>query len=181
MNVHELAANLLNTTAQQPGKDIVTSKDDENTFVVRPSTTFASDSDPEFEKHYPDLFPFGRGGFGETRKIKISRKAYLAYLLNLSTRQFQHVDFLLPLYDMTNRQEVSNVSFVRSKLPSRSKSGDGHISNGEAFGRLTSEAIQLAGQYKLAYAKATKLGQRLPPPPPEIDGVGLNFFTNISL
>ena len=81
---------------------------------------------------------------------------------------------------MTTRQEVSNVSFVRSKLPSRSKSGDGHISNGEAFGRLTSEAIQLAGQYKLACAKATKLGQRLPPPPPEIDGVGLNFFTSIS-
>jgi hypothetical protein len=36
MNVHELAANLLNTTAQQPGKEIVTSTDDENTFVVRP-------------------------------------------------------------------------------------------------------------------------------------------------
>ncbi|EFX67557.1 hypothetical protein DAPPUDRAFT_115347 [Daphnia pulex] len=182
MNVHELAADLLNTTAQQPGKEIVTSTDDEKTFVVRPSTTFASDSDSEFlEKHYPDLFPFGRGGFGETRKIKISRKAYLAYLLNLSTRQFQHVDFLLQLYDMTTRQEVSNVSFVRSKLPSRSKSGDGHLSYGEAFGRLTSEAIQLAGQYKLACAKATNLGQRLPPPPPDIDGVGLNFFTNISL
>jgi hypothetical protein len=70
MNVHELAANLLNTTAQKPGKEIVTSTDDENTFVVRPSTTFASDSDPEYlEKHFPDLFPFGRGGFGETRKI----------------------------------------------------------------------------------------------------------------
>ena len=42
---------------------------------------------------------------------------------------------------MTTRREVSNVLFVRSKLPSRSKSGDGHLSNGKAFGRLTSEAI----------------------------------------
>jgi hypothetical protein len=89
----------------------------------------------------------GAAVLARQEKFKISRKAYLAYLLNLSTRQFQHVDFLLPLYDMTTRQEVSNVSFVRSKLPSRSKSGDGHISNGEAFGRLTSEVMQLAGQH----------------------------------
>ena len=94
MNVNELTANLLNTTAQQPGKEIVTSTDDENTFVVRPSTTFASDSDPEYlEKHYPDLFPFWRGGFGETRKIKISRKAYLTYLPNLSTSSFNTLIF----------------------------------------------------------------------------------------
>ena len=92
MNVHELAANLLNTTAQQPGKEIVTSTVDENTFVVRPSTTFASDSDPEYlKKNYPDLFMFGRGDFCEIRKIKISGKAYLAYLLNpksVSIRRF---------------------------------------------------------------------------------------------
>lgn len=76
-----------------------------NTFVIRPSTTFANDSDSRFlEIRYPDLFPFGRGGFGEPRKIPISRKTLLRYMLNLSTRQFQQADFLLPVYDVVTRQ-----------------------------------------------------------------------------
>ena len=184
MNVHELAANLLNPISSSAvnGKENVTSMDGGNTYILRPSTTFASDSDPDYlEKHYPDLFPFGRGGFGEMRKKRISRKAYLAYLLNLSTRQFQHVDFLLPLYDMITRQEIATVSFVRSKLPSRTQSNNGQMSNGEAFGRLSATALQKAGEYKIACAKATRLGHRLPPAPPDIDGIGLNFFTNISI
>jgi hypothetical protein len=85
--MNELADNLLYNTAQQPAKHrenrVFTSTDDENTFVVRFSTTFASDSDPEYlKKNYQDFFMFGRVDFGE-----------------------------------------------------------------EAFGRLTSEVMQLAGQY----------------------------------
>ena len=94
--MNELADNLLYNTAQQPGKHrenrVFTSTDDENTFVARFSTTFASDSDPEYlKKNNPDLFMFGGGDFGEIRKIEISGKAYLAYLLNpksVSIRRF---------------------------------------------------------------------------------------------
>jgi hypothetical protein len=45
---------------------------------LRPSTTFASDSDPEYlEKHSPYLFPLGRGGFGGTRTTKFLKKHIL--------------------------------------------------------------------------------------------------------
>ena len=50
-----------------------------DTYVVRPKKDFADDLDPLYlEKHYPDLLPFGRGGFGEFRSIPISRKALIA-------------------------------------------------------------------------------------------------------
>ncbi len=155
VNVHELAANLLqsNSSASPPLPTVVASdatitSSAENTFVVRPSTVFASESDGDYlEKNYPDLFPFGRGGFGEKRKYRISRRAYLSHLLNLSTRQFQHVDFLLPLYDMTTRQEVANKAYIRSKLPSRGRSSEGRVSKGELFGRISNDALKKAGEF----------------------------------
>jgi hypothetical protein len=158
------------------------SADEANTFVVCPSTVFASESDEDYlEKHYPDLFPFGRGGFGEKRKYRISRKAYLSYLLNLSTRQFQHVDFLLPLYDMTTRQEVSNKAFIRSKLPSRENSSGGAVSKGELFGRISTRALKKAGEFKKACAEAAARGVRLPLAPSFVDGVSLEFFNSINI
>ena len=64
--------------------------------------------------------------FGETELFKknvlkntYSRKACLSYLLNLSSRKFQDVNFLLALYDMTVCHEVANLPFVRSKLPAK--------------------------------------------------------------
>lgn len=59
------------------------------TFVVRPGPEFVSDSMPKYlETLYPDLFPFGRGGFDEIRRIRISKKALVAYYAKISTRQF---------------------------------------------------------------------------------------------
>ena len=55
-----------------------------STYVVRPEKDFASDSNPDYlELHYPDLFPFGRGGFGEQRKNQISRQLHLDYPSNI--------------------------------------------------------------------------------------------------
>lgn len=112
------------------------------------------------------------------KENKIPRKTYLAYRFNLSTRQIQHVDFCCRCTIWLLGKKYPRFRWY-FKNSSRSKTGDGHFSNVEAFGRLSSEAIQHAGQYKLARAKATR--QRLPPPPLEIDGVGLKCFTNISL
>jgi hypothetical protein len=191
VNVHEMAANLLqsNSGASLPLRTSIASDgtvqasaDEANTFVVCPSTEFASESDEDYlEKHYPDLFPFGRGGFGEKRKYRISRKAYLSYLLNLSTLQFQHVDFLLPLYDMTTRQEVSNKAFIRSKLPSRENSSGGAVSKGELFGRISTRALKKAGEFKKACAEAAARGVRLPLAPSFVDGVSLEFFNSINI
>lgn len=191
VNIHEMASNLLQSnsgaslslrTAVASDGTVQASADEANTFVVRPSTVFASESDEDYlEKHYPDLFPFGRGGFGEKRKYRISRKAYLSYLLNLSTCQFQHVDFLLPLYDMTTRQEVASKAFIRSKLPSRENSSEGAVSKGELFGRISTRALKKVGEFQKACAEAAARGVRLPLAPSDVDGVSLEFFNSINI
>lgn len=191
VNIHEMASNLLQSnsgaslslrTAVASDGTVQASADEANTFVVRPSTVFASESDEDYlEKHYPDLFPFGRGGFGEKRKYRISRKAYLSYLLNLSTCQFQHVDFLLPLYDMTTRQEVASKAFIRSKLPSRENSLEGAVSKGELFGRISTRALKKVGEFQKACAEAAARGVRLLLAPSDVDGVSLEFFNSINI
>jgi hypothetical protein len=136
-------------------------------YVVRPDTKFVNDSDPNyFEFRYPDIFPFGRGGTHEKRRIKISRKALLAYMLNLSTRQFQEVDFVLPVYDMVTRQQVSTIGFVRSQIPSRKTNADGTVSSkAEAFGRVSLLDMKKVCEHKIACVKSASKGGTLPPPP----------------
>ena len=150
--------------------------------VVRPDTTFVSDSDTNYlEMHYPDLLPFGRGGFGEKRRIKISRKAILAYMLNLSTRQFQEVDFVLPMYDMVTRQEVSTIGFVRSRIPSRCRNADGSQSTkAEAFGQISAVDMKKVCEHKLNCANAASKSVPLPPAPTSLNGVAAEFFTDVT-
>lgn len=154
-----------------------------NTYVVRPQMEFADESDPSYlEWRYPDLFPFGRGGFGERRKKQISRKALVKHLLNLSTRQFQRVDFVLPVYDMLTRIDVSRLAYVRSILPSRFSQPNGQAtSKGETFGRVSNEDMELALKYKIKCAKAVRCGRPLPPPPTSLNGIADEFFTDISI
>ena len=155
----------------------------EKTFVVRPPKEFVSDLDPDFlEIHYPDLLPFGRGGFGEPRRTNISRAALLSYMLNLSTRQFQQVDFLLPMYDMVTRQQVAMLGLVRSKIPSRIlNSNNSTTPRAEAFGRVSIADLQMAWEYKNQCATTARKGHRLPPPPKSMNGVAVEFFTDIGI
>ncbi|EFX66259.1 hypothetical protein DAPPUDRAFT_116575 [Daphnia pulex] len=82
INDHEKIARVLHTILNEgTSPNEVTSKDDLgtnkswSTYVVRPEKEFISDSNPDYlELHYPDLFPFECGGFGEQRKNPISRK-----------------------------------------------------------------------------------------------------------
>jgi hypothetical protein len=152
-------------------------------YVVRPDTSFVSDSNPNYlEIHFPDLLPFGRGGTAETRRVKISRKALLAYMLNLSTRQFQEVDFVLPMYDMVTRQQVSTIGFVRSKIPSRRRGVDGTSSTkAEAFGQISLEDMKKVCEHKTNSAKTASKGGTLPPPPVSLDGVAAEFFNDITV
>ena len=154
-----------------------------NTYVVRPGNEFCSDSDTNYlEKHYPDHFPYGRGGFGENHPTKISRKTLVAHLLKLSTRQFQNVDFCLPLYNVLSRMESTTSVRIRSNLPSTIQRNDGtHVSKGEAYGRVPPEDLKKAGEYAKACAKAAKSGNRFPPPPTSMSGLAQNFFTDMKL
>jgi hypothetical protein len=122
---------------------------------VRPDNIFVSDSNPNYlEIHFSDLLPFGRVGTGETRRVKILRKALLAYMLNISTRKFQEVDFVLPMYDMVTRQQLSTIGFVRSKIPSRRRGVDGILSTkAEGFGKITLEDMKKSVSTKLIAPK----------------------------
>ncbi len=148
------------------------------TFVVRLAEDFVSDSDPNYlEIRYPDLFPFGRGGFGETRKIPISKKRLVAYYANLSTRQFQKIDFVLPLYDYIVRTLSYNKAMVRAKLPSRMVDKDGSVMpQAVAYSKISKEDMRKSVEYQIECIKRKKLGQRAPRPPKSVSGLASSFF-----
>lgn len=150
---------------------------------MRPDNIFVSDSNPNYlEIHFSDLLPFGRVGTGETRRVKILRKALLAYMLNISTRKFQEVDFVLPMYDMVTRQQLSTIGFVRSKIPSRRRGVDGILSTkAEGFGKITLEDMKKVCEHKINCAKTARKGGTLPPPPVSLDGVAAEFFNDITV
>ncbi|EFX73115.1 hypothetical protein DAPPUDRAFT_325613 [Daphnia pulex] len=191
INDHGKIARVLHTILDEgTSPNEVTSKDDlgtnksSSTYVVRPEKEFMSDSNPDYlELHYPDLFPFGCGGFGEQRKNPISRKALVQHLLNLSSRQFQQVDFVLPIYDMVTRQQVSNMAYVRSILPSRLSGSERGTTNskGEVYGRVSMEDLRAAHGYKVTCAEAASQGCRFPLPPASLNGLAIDFFTDIGI
>lgn len=51
----------------------------------------------------------------------------------------------------------------------------------EAYGRVTAEDLQLACTYKKACAKAASDGRPFPPPPVSLNGLAMDFFTDISI
>lgn len=113
--------------------------------------------------------------------MSISRSALIKYLLNLSTRQFQTVDFVLPVYDMKTRIDVSRLTYVRSILPSRILKKDGTCSTrAEAFGLVSNEDLNAAKNYKLACGKAARQGSSFPPVPKGLN-VAMDFFTDIKI
>ena len=150
-NIHEKVAEALCDDQPLP---------QQKTYAVRPIQDFASDSSPDWlESHYPDLFPYGRGGFGETRQKQLSRAAILQRLLHLSDRQFQNVDFVLPCYDLVTKMSMKQITFVRAKLPSYQIGADGiRLSKAEAFGKVSLADMRLVGDYKKECANAASKG-----------------------
>lgn len=128
------------------GKENCTSR----TYCVHPEKKFVSESDPGYlELHFPDKFPFGRGGPKEPRKVKISLEVLFSHWLNLSDRQFQSSDFLFPVSDLLDRKYIATGCFVIGRVPSRSGGANDVVpSKSVAFGRISSEDLQLAGKYK---------------------------------
>jgi hypothetical protein len=133
------------------------------TYVCRASKVFVSDSDKDYaQTRYPDLFPYGRGGFDEPRDIPLSRKTLLALWTNLGSRQFQKVDFVLPATDTVLRTDVTQKIFLRARLPSRTVQADGKLpSRSEAYGRISSTDLVKVAEYKKACAHATDKGMTL--------------------
>lgn len=153
-----------------------------NTYIVRSSNEFAGEDDQCYlEKCYPDLLPFGRGGHGESRKIPISKQNLLRYMLNLSTRQFQHVDFVFPNYDIVSRKNMFNRAMaISTMLPSRAVDENGQTLNkGEVFVRISAIGIEKAAEFKRQCAAAAALGKRMPPLPQSVSGLAVDFFAQL--
>lgn len=131
------------------------------------------------ETLYPDLFPFGRGGFDEVRKVRILKKALLAYYVNPSTRQFQQVDFALPVYDFIARNASSNMARIRAYLPSRIVNPDGSfLPRAEAYGRISKDDLKKAAEYQSQCVKSKLFGQRLPRPSQSLNSLATTLFTD---
>ena len=82
---------------------------------------------------------------------------------------------------MKTRSDVAKMAFVRSVLPSRILV-DGDITNrAEAYGKVTTEDLNLACTYKKACAKAASEGLPFPTPPISLSGLAMDFFTDISI
>lgn len=155
-----------------------------NTYVVRPKLNFENDGDKWcLEKRYPDLFPTGKGGFGQKRKIPISRKALTSYLLRQSTRQFQHPSFVLPVYNMLVREDMASKSFVRTKLPSSIYNPDGSkMTRGEAFSKIPLTDLKAAAEFQKKCAETSRKGLPLPKPPAQLDdSLAPEFFTDMRI
>jgi hypothetical protein len=152
----------------------------QNTFIVRPAQQFVFDSDPDYlETRCPDLFPFGRAGFSEERKIPISKKALIAYFTNLSTRQFQQPDFVLPVSDKIARNSSYNMALVRVNLPSREINAEGNvIPRTEAYSRIPLEDLKKLADYQGEKIKRQLLGKRATRPPASSSGLTSSFFTD---
>ncbi|MEY5044979.1 MAG: hypothetical protein RL713_204, partial [Bacteroidota bacterium] len=81
---------------------------------------------------FPDLFPFGRGGFDESRKTKISFLVWVRYLLRTSRFKFiQHQIFCLLAFDIQNRKNLSITQCIKCSLNPRLTSQIGSISDEE--------------------------------------------------
>jgi hypothetical protein len=93
------------------------------------------------------------------------------------------LDFVLPIYDMVTRQQVSNMAYVRSILPSRLSGPERGTTNskGEVYGRVSMGNLRAVHGYKVTCAEAASQGCRFPLPRASLKGLAIDFFTDIGI
>lgn len=85
-------------------------EEDDNTFIVTPSNEYASNSDDlYYEKTYPLLFPFGRGGNRDPARVKPLSSLHLTQLrLADCTRAFgKNTAFMFDAFTKHSLEEAS--------------------------------------------------------------------------
>jgi hypothetical protein len=82
---------------------------------VQKSNNYLSDFDDTYWiKSFAELFPFGRGGFDEKRKIGMSLHYYVNRLLMSSRRNFaQHFSFGMVAFDVISRHRAFSRLYYR--------------------------------------------------------------------
>jgi hypothetical protein len=111
---------------------------------------------------FPDLFPFGRGGFDEPRKTKMSFLVWVRYLLRTSRFKFvQHPTFCLIAFDVQNRKNLSNTQCIKCSL-------NPHLS--EQIGSISDEELKAFLAFEKHKYNARRLGMTVRDLPPSLSG-----------
>jgi hypothetical protein len=129
-------------------------------LVVQPSSVYTKEQYMWFERAFPWLFPWGRGGPSEVHPTRISRGECLSLYAQLALRTFQAYDFILAAYDVHARAVMSRRALIRCQRPA--PAGDNW---GAAYSRVSLRDLALAAEYKDACARAAIVGVERPPAP----------------
>eukprot|EP01138_Halocafeteria_seosinensis_P005775 gb/GECG01005904.1/.p1 GENE.gb/GECG01005904.1/~~gb/GECG01005904.1/.p1 ORF type:complete len:132 (+),score=7.79 gb/GECG01005904.1/:1-396(+) len=88
-------------------------------------------------KIFPTLFPFGRGGLDETRRVPLSEASIYKRLLRVSSKQFQNKTFISYAFDQLSRKNATQAALLT--LPGQ---------RFQEFSQLTQESLHQAIEYK---------------------------------
>ena len=141
---------------------------DGNTYAVRSSSEVLTDLD-WIEQAFPYLFPFGRGGPGESRATPVSEEACYQHYLRLSSRQFQGYEFILHAYDAIARRKTTTHSYLQATK----YIGQDQTQN---YANISSSEAEAAAAYKSACVKAAQQGRPFPPRPQDLSSNAMSFF-----
>ena len=152
---------------------------------VRPSSAFASDSEADwFEKAFPYLFPFGRGGPSEHRTTCVSTESCLQHYLRLSTRQFQGFEFVLSAYNVVARKKTLKSAYVSCNLqPVRDHTvADNAVDSRVAacYSSISAEDLKAAAEYRKKCGHAAAIGAPIPTCPSAVSNNAKRFFQSVS-
>ena len=142
------------------------------TKVVRSSSEFESKFDPQiFNKCFPQLLPFGRGGFDEYRENKISLEQWIQNVVYCSNHRFQSDKFILFAYELLMQTKM----YKGAALISSIKTEEGKKLN-EACFKLTAEDIRLSQKYTKDLGDALKNGLEIPKKPEKLSSTAKLFL-----
>ena len=131
---------------------------------------YASQSQRDWwEKAFPTIFLFGRGGPSEERRVAIGQERLFQHYLELSTGLFQHPWFCLHGYDVLSRKSMSKGVFIQCKK------------RVDSYGALTAQEVSQAIRYADACKKAAKQGRHLPDAAATVGEASAAFVNSVKL
>ena len=147
-------------------------------YTVRSSSKFSDMREPDWlELAFPQLFPFGRGGFGERRQVPVSRERMLQHYLMLSSRSFLGWEYALHAYSMLVQKQLSTRAYVQARF---TRAG-GTECRADAFCKLSAEEAVMAAAYQEACSTAAKRNKPLPQAPASLSADAKDLISSISI
>jgi hypothetical protein len=151
----EQMEDVVDEKSQQVRLSVIT---DNSTIGVWRSGELLSDYKKNYWTYsFCELFPFGKGGLEEKRKVTIGLHAYLMNCLRLSSRRFaMHESFPLVAFDVIARHNSMSAVFLRTQIsPELAMQAS----------KVTSAQFEAQLNYQEEFLNARKKGKPLPSQP----------------